>query len=394
MSEVLLLSQVSELNPKVSRIFECDELVSFVSMSAVTVDGETSEGEDRLYSEVSRGYTAFKSGDLLVAKITPCFENGKIAQATLSRSYGFGSTEFHVIRPNSERLDSRYLFHFLRQKSIRLDGALKMTGSAGHRRVPASFFSGLKILVPPIVEQRRISSILDKVRSLISKRYLCLRLLDLLCLSFMEEVFSEAEEKDSWMDVVVGDVSEVQGGLQVTSARKSNSKEAPYLRVANVYRGFLDLGEVKKIRVTDAELTRTLLETGDVLIVEGHGNPEEVGRCALWDGTVDGCTHQNHLIRARFDVQKVLPRFACDYLNSSRGRRHLFRAGKTTSGLNTISVSDVRSAPLLIPPLAIQQQYLNRTEIIDAIRLQNREHLAELEVLFTSLQHRAFRGEL
>lgn len=68
---------------------------------------------DRPYAEVRKGYTYFETGDVLVAKITPCFENGKIAQAVLPRQYGFGSTEFHVVRPNSGKLNGRYLHHFL-----------------------------------------------------------------------------------------------------------------------------------------------------------------------------------------------------------------------------------------------------------------------------------------
>jgi type I restriction enzyme S subunit len=111
------------LNPPLAAPLRDDDDVSFMPMAAVDADSVTAvDRETRLYSEVSKGYTHFLDGDVLVAKITPCFENGKIAQARLSRRHGFGSTEFHVVRSRSDRADARYLVHFLRQDSIRKQG--------------------------------------------------------------------------------------------------------------------------------------------------------------------------------------------------------------------------------------------------------------------------------
>ena len=97
---------------------------------------------------------------------------------------------------------------------------------------------------------------------------------------------------NDWKEVLLGEISEIQGGLQVTKRRNSLPVEVPYLRVANVYRNYLDLDEIKKIRLTERELKRTSLEKGDLLVVEGHGNPNEVGRVAMWDGSISPCVHQ------------------------------------------------------------------------------------------------------
>ena len=132
----------------------------------------------------------------------------------------------------------------------------------------------------------------------------------------------------------------------------------------------------------------------DLLVVEGHGNPSEIGRVALWDGSISGCVHQNHIIRVRFEIRTVVPRYACEYLNSPGGRRHLLRAGKTTSGLNTISVSEVRTAPLTLPPVEIQRDFARRVAAVEKLKATHRASLTELDALFASLQHRAFRGEL
>jgi type I restriction enzyme S subunit len=137
-----------------------------------------------------------------------------------------------------------------------------------------------------------------------------------------------------------------------------------------------------------------MLKKDDLLIVEGHGNPEEIGRGALWDGSVDRCVHQNHLIRVRFGIGKILPLYACVYLNSPGGRRHLLRAGKTTSGLNTISVSEVRAAPIAQPPFPLQQDFARRVAAVEKLKAAHRASRAELDALFAALQHRAFRGEL
>ena len=192
----------------------------------------------------------------------------------------------------------------------------------------------------------------------------------------------------------IGDLAEVQGGLQVTSARKNLPVEVPYLRVANVYRGVLDLSEIKTIRATPAEIQRTTLVKDDLLVVEGHGNPNEIGRAALWNGEIEQCVHQNHLIRARFDCTKVEPVFASEYVNSPGGRQHLLRAGKSTSGLNTISVSNVRETPIALPPLPLQQTFATRIAAIEALKATHRRALAALDALFASLQQRAFTGAL
>jgi type I restriction enzyme S subunit len=253
----------------------------------------------------------------------------------------------------------------------------------------------LPFVYPPLAEQRRIAEVLDRAEALRAKRRAALAQLDFLTQSLFLDIFGDpATNPKGWPVSRVGDVADVQGGLQVTSARKNLPHEVPYLRVANVYRGFLDLSEIKTIRATDIEIARTKLVKDDLLIVEGHGNPAEIGRGALWDGSIAGCIHQNHIIRARFAPAKVVPLYACEYLNSPGGRRHLLRAGKTTSGLNTISVSEVRGTPVALPPIELQREFAHRIQAVEKLKAAQRASLAEMDALFVSLQHRAFRGEL
>ena len=312
----------------------------------------------------------------------------------LAHELGFGTTEFHVFRP-SERITGPYLFNLLRAPYVRKAGAVKMKGAAGQRRVPADFFAALQIPLPPLAEQKRIAGILDAADALRAKRREALAQLDTLLQSTFLDMFGNPVTNPMGWDVTTVDrIGSVKGGLQVTSKRRSLPIERPYLRVANVFRGFLELDEIKTIRLTDTEELRTSLEYEDILIVEGHGNKEEIGRCALWDGSIAQCVHQNHLIRLRCDRSKASPLYVENYINSPGGRKSLTGTSRTTSGLNTISVSKVRGSEIQVPPLDLQHRFAAIVESIEQQKSRQQTHLAELDTLFASLQSRAFRGDL
>ena len=170
------LSELATFNRAAPELAPNDE-VAFVPMAAVSELGTMQVAGHLRAADLKPGYNYMQTGDVLVAKITPCFENNKIAVAELDREHGFGSTEFHVIRTDAAALDNRYLVHFLRQDSIRRVGEERMTGSAGQRRVPRLFLEELPIPLPPLDEQRRIAAILDQADDLRRKRSEALELL-------------------------------------------------------------------------------------------------------------------------------------------------------------------------------------------------------------------------
>lgn len=364
-------------------------------MSAVSEDGRITGTQVRQVAELMNGYSYFETGDVLVAKITPCFENGKAAVAEdLPEAVGFGSTEFHVLRPGPE-IDRRYLFYAIWNPMFRRSGTSNMTGSAGQKRVPADFVRRFRIPLPPLPDQHRIAAILDKADDLRRKREESIRLMDELLRSTFLEMFGDpVRNPKGWARASLEEIANVDGGLQVTASRSSNPIGVPYLRVANVFRDRLDLSEVKKIRVTSAELERCRLRGGDVLIVEGHGNPAEIGRSAVWSGEIDPCVHQNHLMRVRFDRELAHPAFISAFLNSLGGRRQLLRSGKTTSGLNTISTSNVKAVRVPLPPVDLQHRYAIAVEGVEAARRRRAGSLSESNRLFRALLDLAFRGEL
>jgi len=161
------LGEICVINPPKKEVkdFSDDLEVSFVPMSFVDdKEGIIKKQEIKKLAEVRRGYTYFKENDVLFAKITPCMENGKAAIAkNLKNDIGFGSTEFHVIRPN-ENILPEFIFYYIRQPFFRGEAASKMSGTAGQLRVPKRFLEDYEIPLPPIEEQKKIVKLLEKIK--------------------------------------------------------------------------------------------------------------------------------------------------------------------------------------------------------------------------------------
>ena len=152
----------ADVNPQPLRSLHPDSEASFVPMEAVGEYGGLNLDQTRYVFEVNSGYTEFKDGDVVVAKITPCFENGKGALATgLLNGIGFGTTELHVLRP-FENLDVRFLFYFSISQVFRNMGEGEMYGAGGQKRVPPEFCKDIQIPLPPVEEQHAIADFLDR----------------------------------------------------------------------------------------------------------------------------------------------------------------------------------------------------------------------------------------
>lgn len=158
--EVKKLGELCSLNPKKPSKPD-DGVVSFIAMPQLSESGKVISTKKKPYDEVSKGFTSFVNKDVLVAKITPCFENGKGALVdNLENGIGFGSTEFHVLRAK-KGTHPEFIYYLTRTKELRVKGEMNMQGSAGHRRVTADYFNAYKVVTPPYSEQRKIAQILS-----------------------------------------------------------------------------------------------------------------------------------------------------------------------------------------------------------------------------------------
>jgi len=163
------LGHIAQINPRNS--FDDQKATSFIPMPLVWTHHDGRHGqESRLWGEIKKGYTHFADGDIGVAKITPCFENSKaIVFSGLINGIGAGTTELHVARPFGQTLVPRYILLFLKAPMFLNFGKTKMTGTAGQKRLPKSFFEGNPLPFPPLAEQHRIVAKVDELMALCDK---------------------------------------------------------------------------------------------------------------------------------------------------------------------------------------------------------------------------------
>lgn len=210
---VVRLGQVVDINPSTRATGSPDDLVTFLAMADISEEGRVASVQQRPLADVQKGYTIFQSGDVLLAKITPCFENGKaVLVESLPTQVGFGSTEFHVLRPTKE-IFPKFLFHLIWNQSFRRLGASRMTGSAGQKRVPATFLVDYEFPLPSLHEQQRIAAILDKADSLRRKRQEAMRLADeFLKATFVQMFGAPGDASPSLPTQPLGDVCRFYAG--------------------------------------------------------------------------------------------------------------------------------------------------------------------------------------
>ena len=159
--EEVILEDVAYINPPKPNVADGEQLVSFVGMADVSEDARLVNAINRKYVEVKNGFTGFQDQDVLIAKITPCFENGKGALVDgLRGGIGFGSTEFHVARAILDRTTPNFIYYHTLTHRFRSFGESNMSGSAGQRRVPTEFIKSFLITLPSLSEQHRIINVL------------------------------------------------------------------------------------------------------------------------------------------------------------------------------------------------------------------------------------------
>ncbi|MDK9352911.1 restriction endonuclease subunit S [Propionibacterium freudenreichii] len=384
------VSEVASINPRSDSIAPTEQ-ISFVGMAQLDAQSAVATPLDsRSFSSVSKGYTIFNNHDILAAKITPCWENGKIGEASLTHPIGVGSTEFHVIR-HGKSIDRRYLLHFLRRPEIRTAGQLRMTGSGGQRRVPASFIKELRIPLPPLDEQRRIAAILDQADAIRAKRHQTLNHLESLPAAIFLKNFHE-DSHDEYTPL--SNLADIASGITKGRRTSDPTRPVPYLAVYNVQAGHLKMDFVKTINATTEEIDRYSLHSGDLVLTEG-GDPDKLGRGTVWRDELPLCLHQNHIFRVR--VRPDIPLhsdFLSAFMASSTARKYFLRAAKQTTGIASINMRQLRALPVRLPPITLQKLFVDELNKINAQRSRVKAALARDDELFASLQSRAFKGEL
>lgn len=394
---IMTLAEVCEINPRKAINLPAESEISFIPMEAVSVCGEIDTSRSIPVEKV-KNYTVFCEGDILFAKITPCMENGKGAIAVgLKNGWGAGSTEFIVLRPNVGIVLPQWIYLFLSQKSFRLNCQQNMTGSAGQKRVPAKYLAKCKIPVPPITEQEQILSRSEELFSQLDKGVETLQKTKQQLAVYRQAVISSAFPKvDQTEWKRLDEIAEIIGGI--TKGRNLEGKETielPYLRVANVQNGYLDLSEIKTIVLKKTEKEKYLLEYGDVLYTEG-GDRDKLGRGTIWKNEIEECVHQNHVFKARLDKTQTLPEYVAYWSMSTFARNYFYEKGKQSVNLASINKSVLSALTLPVPSLVEQGQVVTdikeRLSVCESIENTIDLALQQADAMRQSVLKQAFEG--
>jgi len=293
----------------------------------------------------------------------------------------------HVILPKPDKANVRFLWYLLNDESFWVKG--------GTAQPFVKVLDSLKTLiaVPPLAEQERIVKLLDEADDLRKLRAQADRRAAALIPALFHEMFGENVKK-ARERVKLEQIAEVVSG--VAKGRKFNGRqpvEVPYLRVANVQAGYLDLAEIKTIQALPEEVEELALRKGDVLLTEG-GDFDKLGRGAMLDQDLPNCIHQNHVFRVRVEQSKLEPVYFAKFLLTAEARGYFLGCAKRTTNLASINMTQLRALPVPIPPLLLQKEFAVRVAEIREMESAQSASRKRLDDLFQSMLHRAFEGEL
>ena len=412
--EEIRLKRVAKLNTTRSEVSGLDPgtSVSFLPMDAVGELGGLVLDTDRPLRDVASGYTYFADGDVLVAKITPCFENGKGALAKgLTNGIGFGTTELHTLRPGPS-LRAEFLFYLSISRPLRRLGAGQMYGAGGQKRISDDFLANFEVTLPPLPEQRAIAAVLDRetarIDTLVEKKERLLELLDekrtaLISRAVTKGLDPDAPMKESgverlgkvpayWSLPPVYARWEVTLGKMLDTKRIKGETAAPYLRNVDVQWDHVNVQDLPEMDFSSTDRARYTLHVGDLLVCEGG----EVGRTAIWRGELRGCFFQKAVHRVRpkcGDESRFL--FYTMYAAAKKG---VFVAGGNPNTIPHLTAVQLRHYRFPLPPLPEQQAiavYLDReTAKIDALKSKIRHAIDLLKEYRTALISAAVTGKI
>lgn len=292
------------------------------------------------------------------------------------------------IAEKDPRFLDEYLVLALRQANLN-----QYASQFGQPLISHSRLENVELLIPPLDEQKRIATILskaDRLRRL--RRYACELSEGYLQSVFLEMFGDPMSNPRGWKIKTLSDLK-TKFAYGTSEKCYSEPKGFPVLRIPNVLGQKIDLSDLKYAELPDKEVAKLLLAPGDLVFVRTNGNPDYVGRCAVFDLNSQ-YLYASYLIRARLELEKINPWFLETYLHTSSGRKAMSPYIRTTAGQSNIGMEGLGQIPVPLPPLSLQQKFAQIVQKTERLRAQQRESERQAEHLFQSLLHRAFRGEL
>jgi len=387
------LGDICFVNPKAPS-FDDYFTVSFVPMPKVGENGEFDPSEIKEYHEVKKGFTYFQNGDILFAKITPCMENGKGAVAhSMENGIGFGSTEFHVLRPKNSDVVGEWIYYLLSWSDFRKEAEKNMTGSAGQKRVPKSFLENYPVTIPAKEDQKKQVHSLQTIDTLISLRKQQLAKLDELVKARFVELFGDpVTNPKGWdmpliEDVVANEKNALKAGPFGSALKKEYYVSSGYKIYGQeqVISGDHTFGDYYIDEDRYKSLENCAVQFGDVLIslVGTYGKllvmPEE-----FEPGIINP-----RLMKITFDKKRVNPYYFQHYFQSDSLKKAL--AENTHGGtMDILNLGIVRKLAMPLPPLELQNEFIAFVKQTDKSKFIIQQSLNKLETLKKALMQKYF----
>jgi type I restriction enzyme S subunit len=288
-----------------------------------------------------------------------------------------------------------YLFYYLQHLKTKL---YSLSKGGTQKNISLTVVNSLNIPIPPIFEQHRIVAKIDILFSEINNSVTLLKTMKIQIATYKQSLLKWAFELKNTKIVQLYEIAEIVGGI--TKGRNLEKYETiflPYLSVANVQDGYLNLTNVKKIKLKFEEKHKYLLRLNDVLYTEG-GDKDKLGRGTIWKNEIKECVHQNHIFRARIDEKKALPKYVALFSLTKSAKDYFFSKAKQTVNLASINMTVLRSLPIPLPnlneQLAIVSAVESRLSVCDKLEQTIDQTLALSASLRQSILKRAFEGRL
>lgn len=377
--------------------------ISFVPMECLNVyDRNLTLNQTRTLKDVYSGYTYFEDNDVLLAKITPCFENGKIGIArNLRNGIGFGSSEFIVFRSQGEVIPE-YLYYYLSQESFRQEGKAMMAGAVGHKRVSKDFINDYKLPFPEsLKEQKRIVAILDESFAAIDKAKANAEkniansneLFD----SYLNGIFSNLGE--DWEENRLGEIAlKIGSGATPRGGRKSYKDHGiSLIRSLNVHDDEFKYNNLAFIDESQAnKLSNVTVESKDVLL---NITGASIARCNIVPDDILPARVNQHVSIIRLKPSTVLPEFLHYMLISKQHKEKLlFTGDKNGATRQALTKTLVENYQITYPEFEEQKDLLKKIKSIktESIHLKKifEQKITALNELKKSVLKKAFEGEL
>lgn len=340
-----------------------------------------------------------KEGDLIL-QVTFAWE-GAIALCSMAEDGLYGSIRYPTFRVDEGRCFAPFLAKYLSTRQGLDQIGRICPGSAGRNRVLAiKRLPEIMIPLPPLDEQRRIVARIEELTAKVEEarglRRRVLDEMDAIRASAANDIFSDASMAGAPI-IGLERISEIRAG--VTLGRKLTGKtiHLPYLRVANVQDGHLDLRILKEVEIYPEEHEKWRLRCGDLLLTEG-GDWDKLGRGTVWQDEVPGCIHQNHIFRVRVDQTRFDPWYVSALMSSPRGKEFFQAASKQTTNLASINQRQLKAFPIFDLPLDRQRALVSEFDAlqakVNAVKVLQAETVAELNAMIPAILDKAFKGEL